>query len=186
MKNESTLDPVFEVTAGLAEGYLLGYLIRDSNAWWDAARELDPGDFAGYVNCRIYLAMEELIGSGSHPDIVTVAEHLEHDELFQEAGGLSLLAEMAETTSINQPQQVGGLIQLIHGLGMLRSSFAPRQNRRAVCSLLAAKANGWPHGKSWIVTVEALARSRQAIPRELLGQRACYVYGDKAASPLLE
>jgi len=186
MENASTIDPVFEVTAGLAEGYMLGYLILDGNAWWDAARELDPGDFTGYVNCRIYLAMEELISSGSHPDIVTVAEHLEHDESVQEAGGLCLLAEMARTTPLNQPQQLGGLARMIHGLGMLRSSLAPRQNRRAVCSLLAAKANGWPHGKSWIVSVEDLARGRQVIPRELLGQRACYVYGDKATSPLLE
>ena len=58
MEIEGGLEPAFEATAELAEKYLLGYLMLNSDAWWDAAKELNPGDFAGYVNCRIYLAIE--------------------------------------------------------------------------------------------------------------------------------
>lgn len=65
--------------------------------------------------------------------------------------------------------------RLLQGLGLLRSSLGPRQRQRTVCSLLAAKVNGWPHGKSWTATIEGLVRNDLNMPGELLGQRVCYV-----------
>ncbi|KRV02460.1 replicative DNA helicase [Pseudomonas aeruginosa] len=186
MEMEDGLGPIFEATAELAEKYLLGYLMLNSDAWWDAAKEkLNPGDFAGYVNCRIYLAMEELMSEGSPIDVITLTEYLEGDERYQEAGGLQLIAELATSTPIRRGQ-VAGLSRLLRGFGLLRSSLGPRQRQRAVCSLLAAKANGWPHGKSWVATIEDLVRNDLIMPGELLGQRVCYVYGKEAVAPLLE
>lgn len=179
------LEPVFEATAELAERYLLGYLMLVNDAWWDAAKELTPGDFAGYVNCRIYLAMEELMSNGSPIDVVSLAECLAGDEYYQEAGGLQLIAEMAKRTPVRRGQ-VAGLTRVLRGLEMLRSTVGPRQQRRAVCSLLSAKANGWPHGRAWVATIDDLVRHNQALPDDLLGQRICYVYGDEAVSSLSE
>lgn len=185
MEMEDSLGPVFEATAELAEKYLLGYLMLDNDSWWDVAKELNPGDFAGYVNCRIYLAMEELMSEGSSIDVVTLAEYLEGDERYQEAGGLCLIGEMVTSSPIRHGQ-VAGLTRMLRGLGLLRSSLGPRQRQRAVCGLLAAKANSWPHGRSWIATIEDLVRNGRSMPGELLGQRVCYVYGEKTVAPLSE
>lgn len=185
MEIEGGLEPAFEATAELAEKYLLGYLMLVNDAWWDAAKELNPGDFAGYVNCRIYLAIEELMSEGSPVDVVTLSEYLEDDERYQEAGGMRFLGEMASSTPIRHGQ-VAGITRLLRGFGLLRSSLGPRQRRRAVCSLLAAKANGWPHGRSWVATIEDIVRNGLNMPGELLGQRVCYVYGEEAVAPLSE
>ncbi|ALZ19825.1 hypothetical protein N0002_07140 [Pseudomonas aeruginosa] len=185
MEAEDGLNPVFDAAAELAERHLLGCLMNDNDAWWEAAKELNPSDFMGYIHCRIYLAMEELMCIGSPFDVVSMAEYLEGDERYQEAGGLRLIAEMAAGTPTRR-LQVPVLARVIHAYGQLRSFAGPPQQRRIVCSLLAAKANGWFHGRSWIVTVEDIARSGRKIPGELLGQRVCYVYGEKAVALLSE
>jgi len=185
METEDGLNPVFDAAAELAERHLLGCLMNDNDAWWEAAKELNPSDFLGYVHCRIYVAMEDLISTGSPIDVVTLAECLEDDERYQEAGGLRLIAEMAASTPI-RCIQVPALAGVLHRFGQLRSLAAPPQQRRTVCSLLAAKANGWAHGRSWVVTVDDIARSNRRIPGELLGQRVCYVYGEEAVATLSE
>ena len=185
MDMEGSLGPTFESAAEQAEKYLLGYLMLDNRAWSDVAREINPGDFAGYVNCRIYLAMEELMSEGSPIDVVTLSEYLEDDERYQEAGGLSLLGEMARTTPINHGH-LAGLSRMLRGFGLLRSGVGPRGRQRAVCALLAAKANDWPHGRSWVATVEDLVRINPSMPKDLIGRRICYVYGKQATSILME
>lgn len=172
----SSLDSAYAVAANLAERHLLGYLMLNNSAWLIAAKVLDPGDFEGYPHCRIYLAMETLMGNGNSIDVVTLAEFLEADERYQAAGGLQLLGKLAVGAPRIGHEQVNGLARLLRGFSVLRSSLNQHQGQRKLCSLLEAKACGWSHGKSWIATVEDSIRQDMAFPQTWLGQRVCYVY----------
>jgi len=175
-RNLSSLDSAYTVAANLAERHLLGYLMLDNSAWLAAAKVLDPGDFEDYPHCRIYLAMETLMGNGGNIDILTLAEFLDADERYQAAGGLQLLGKLAVDAPRIGHEQVSGLARLLRGFGILRSSLNLHQGQRRLCSLLEAKAFGWSHGKSWIATVEDSIRQDMALPQTWLGQRVCYVY----------
>ncbi|MBB4867640.1 hypothetical protein HNP46_006559 [Pseudomonas nitritireducens] len=185
MDTDNSLDSAFEVTAALVEKHLLGYLMIDNAPWWDVAPDLNPSDFGGYVNCRIYLAIEELMSSGLPVNVIALFERLGGDELYQEAGGVRLLAQMSKNTCVCR-DQVTALTHLVHGFGLLRACLGRKHQGQAVCSLLAAKAHGWPHGDSWVVTIDDLVREKQDIPVELLGQRVCYVFGERAVGSLSE
>lgn len=173
----SLLDPTYALAANLAERHLLGYLMLNGRAWLAAAKVLDPGDFEGYLHCRIYLAMEALASCGEPIDVVMLSEFLDTDEHYRAAGGLQLLGELALGTPIHH-EQVSGLARLLRGFGVLRSSLNPYQEQRRLCSLLEAKLFGWSHGKSWIATVEDSIRQEMTFPQAWLGQRICYVYDE--------
>ncbi|WP_178119566.1 DnaB-like helicase N-terminal domain-containing protein [Pseudomonas sp. SCB32] len=74
----------------------------------------------GYVNCRLYLAMEELMSTGSPIDVVSLAEYLAGNERYQDIGGLRLAAEMAASTPACRVQ-VPVLACLLRGYGLPRS-----------------------------------------------------------------
>lgn len=174
-------DAAYALAANLAERHLLGYLMLNHEAWRVVAKIIDPGDFEGYLHCRIYLAMETLTSLGENIDIVTLCELLEPDEHYQAAGSIQWLGQLATETPIRF-EQVGGLARLLRGFAVLRSSLNEAyQGQRRLCRLLDAKLFGLSHGKSWVATIEDTIRQEQPFPQDWLGQRVCYIY-DAAVS----
>ena len=81
-----------------AEQLVLGGLMLDDQGWFDLVEILTASDFYRTQHQIIFEAMNDL-ASGDNPlDAVTVAERLTSKGLLDKAGGISYLAELAEST----------------------------------------------------------------------------------------
>jgi replicative DNA helicase len=81
-----------------SEQAVLGGLLLDKDAWLKVVEKLQPADFYRKDHQIIYSAISALEGEGKPFDIVTVAEWLESRQQLDQAGGLALLATIAENT----------------------------------------------------------------------------------------
>jgi len=81
-----------------AEQLVLGGLMLDDRAWFDVIEILAASDFYRTQHQIIFEAMNDLASDDNLLDAVTVAERLTSKGLLDKAGGISYLAELAEST----------------------------------------------------------------------------------------
>ena len=81
-----------------AEQLVLGGLMLDDRAWFDLIEILVASDFYRTQHQIIFEAMNDLASDDNLLDAVTVAERLTSKGLLDKAGGISYLAELAEST----------------------------------------------------------------------------------------
>ena len=81
-----------------AEQLVLGGLMLDDRAWFDLIEILAASDFYRTQHQIIFEAMNDLASDDNLLDAVTVAERLTSKGLLDKAGGISYLAELAEST----------------------------------------------------------------------------------------
>ena len=82
-----------------AEQSLIGGLMLDALAWDKVADVITAEDFYRKDHRLIFLAIADLIDSGSPCDVVTVSEHLDSRGELDEGGGLEYLATLANETA---------------------------------------------------------------------------------------
>ncbi|MEC8144163.1 MAG: replicative DNA helicase [Pseudomonadota bacterium] len=81
-----------------AEQLVLGGLMLDDQAWFDLIEILAASDFYRTQHQIIFEAMNDLASDDNLLDAVTVAESLTSKGFLDKAGGISYLAELAEST----------------------------------------------------------------------------------------
>ena len=81
-----------------AEQLVLGGLMLDDQGWFDLVEILTASDFYRTQHQIIFEAMNDLASDDNPLDAVTVAERLTSKGLLDKAGGISYLAELAEST----------------------------------------------------------------------------------------
>ncbi len=81
-----------------AEQLVLGGLMLDDRAWFDVIEILAASDFYRTQHQIIFEAMNDVASDDNLLDAVTVAERLTSKGLLDKAGGISYLAELAEST----------------------------------------------------------------------------------------
>lgn len=81
-----------------AEQAILGGLFLDHEAWSRVAERLRADDFYRRDHQLIFNAISALDSGGNPFDLVTVAEWLENNQQLDDAGGLSYLAALADST----------------------------------------------------------------------------------------
>ena len=81
-----------------AEQLVLGGLMLDDRAWFDLIEILAASDFYRTQHQIIFEAMNDLASDDNLLDAVTVAERLTSKGFLDKAGGISYLAELAEST----------------------------------------------------------------------------------------
>ena len=81
-----------------AEQLVLGGLMLDDRAWFDVIEILAASDFYRTQHQIIFEAMNDVASDDNLLDAVTVAERLTSKGLIDKAGGISYLAELAEST----------------------------------------------------------------------------------------
>ncbi len=81
-----------------AEQSVLGGLMLDDQAWFDLIEVVAATDFYRTPHQIIFDAMNELASDDAPLDAVTVSERLSSKGLLEKAGGISYLAELAEST----------------------------------------------------------------------------------------
>lgn len=81
-----------------AEQSVLGGLMLDDQAWFDLIEVVAATDFYRTPHQIIFDAMHELASDDAPLDAVTVSERLSSKGLLEKAGGISYLAELAEST----------------------------------------------------------------------------------------
>lgn len=79
-----------------AERTILGAILLDNAAHFEAAETVEADDFSLDSNRRIFLRMAELIASDHAVDIVTLAEHLGTHKEIESVGGVAYLASLTE------------------------------------------------------------------------------------------
>ena len=77
---------------------MLGGLMLDDRAWFDLIEILAASDFYRTQHQIIFEAMNDLASDDNLLDAVTVAERLTSKGLLDKAGGISYVAELAEST----------------------------------------------------------------------------------------
>ncbi|HBW99386.1 MAG: replicative DNA helicase [Gammaproteobacteria bacterium] len=80
-----------------AEQLVLGGLMLDDQGWFDLVEILTASDFYRTQHQIIFEAMNDLASDDNPLDAVTVAERLTSKGLLDKAGGISYLAELAES-----------------------------------------------------------------------------------------
>jgi replicative DNA helicase len=81
-----------------AEQAILGGLFLDHQAWEKVAELLSADDFYRRDHQLIFTAISRLDADNKPYDLVTVAEWLENNQQLDDAGGLSYLAALADST----------------------------------------------------------------------------------------
>ena len=81
-----------------AEQSVLGGLMLDDQAWFDLIEVVAATDFYRTQHQIIFDAMNELASDDAPLDAVTISERLSSKGLLEKAGGISYLAELAEST----------------------------------------------------------------------------------------
>ena len=81
-----------------AEQSVLGGLMLDDQSWFDLIEVVTATDFYRTQHQIIFDAMNELAADDAPLDAVTVSERLSSKGLLEKAGGISYLAELAEST----------------------------------------------------------------------------------------
>ena len=81
-----------------AEQSVLGGLMLDDQSWFDLIEVVVATDFYRTQHQIIFDAMNELAADDAPLDAVTVSERLSSKGLLEKAGGISYLAELAEST----------------------------------------------------------------------------------------
>ena len=81
-----------------AEQAILGGLLLEADAWEKVAERLRPDDFYRRDHRLIFNAISDLDTNGDPFDLVTVAEYLENNQILDDAGGLSYLSALADST----------------------------------------------------------------------------------------
>jgi replicative DNA helicase len=81
-----------------AEQAILGGLFLDQQAWSKIAEHLSSDDFYRRDHQLIFKAIARLDSDSKPFDLVTVAEWLENNQQLDDAGGLSYLAALADST----------------------------------------------------------------------------------------
>ncbi|MCP5145393.1 MAG: replicative DNA helicase [Gammaproteobacteria bacterium] len=81
-----------------AEQSVLGGLLLDEESWLHVADRIGEKDFYRHDHQLIFRAIAALANEAKPYDVVTVAEWLETQGSFEQAGGLVYLAQLAENT----------------------------------------------------------------------------------------
>ncbi|WP_341502066.1 replicative DNA helicase [Gallaecimonas sp. GXIMD4217] len=81
-----------------AEQSVLGGLLLDNEAWDRVAEKVVEQDFYSRAHKLIYRAMAQLVSESKPLDLITVSEHLEREQLLDDAGGFAYLGEIARNT----------------------------------------------------------------------------------------
>jgi replicative DNA helicase len=81
-----------------AEQAILGGLLLERDAWEKVAERLRSDDFYRRDHRLIFNAISDLDANGDPIDLVTVAEYLENNQILDDAGGLSYLSALADST----------------------------------------------------------------------------------------
>ncbi|HKK16893.1 MAG TPA: replicative DNA helicase [Gammaproteobacteria bacterium] len=82
-----------------AEIAVLGAVLTDNSVWENVIERLSPEDFYRKDHRIIFQAIMTLDSEGHPFDVVTVAEWLDSHKQLDDAGGLSYLAALAESTA---------------------------------------------------------------------------------------
>ena len=82
-----------------AEIAVLGGVLTDNSVWENVIERLSPEDFYRKDHRIIFQAIMTLDSEGHPFDVVTVAEWLDSHQQLDDAGGLSYLAALAESTA---------------------------------------------------------------------------------------
>ena len=81
-----------------AEQAVLGGIFLDPDAWVQVSERLRPEDFYRKNHQIIFKAISALSEDNQPLDLVTVGEWLENNKLLDDAGGLSYLSSLADST----------------------------------------------------------------------------------------
>lgn len=81
-----------------AEQAVLGGLMLEGTAWDQVADKLREGHFYRREHQLIFRAILKLVHDNKPLDVITVSEELQQMALYEEAGGLSYLGELAKNT----------------------------------------------------------------------------------------
>lgn len=108
-----------------AEQSVLGGLMLNNSAWYEISDKLFAHDFYTLAHQTIYKATGELIGSGHPCDFVTLSEHLRHQGLLDEAGGISYLGTLAADTP--SAANINAYAEIVRERSQLRSLISAGQ-----------------------------------------------------------
>src|SRR4051812_37414735 len=101
-----------------AEMALLGSMLVERNAIVKAADVLKPSDFYRESHRTVYSAILELSNNNVEADVITVGEALKSDRSFTDAGGPSLLIDLAER--VPTALHVEHYAKIVHEKALLR------------------------------------------------------------------
>ena len=121
-----------------AEQAILGGLMLDPEAWTKVAERLRADDFYRRDHRLIFNAISGLDVEGQPFDLVTVAEFLENNQKLDDAGGLSYLSALADSTP--------GASNIIAYADIVRKRSVLRQLVRATTEISDSVFN--PMGRS--------------------------------------
>ncbi|MGI9228597.1 MAG: replicative DNA helicase [Gammaproteobacteria bacterium] len=101
-----------------AERAVLGSVLIDADAWIKVVEIVQADDFYRHDHRLVFNAIAELDHAGKPFDVVTLAEWLESHRQLDEVGGLSFLADLAETTP--SAGNVGSYADIVRKRSVLR------------------------------------------------------------------
>jgi hypothetical protein len=127
--------PVEQAARDAERGLVGTLLIKPENAA-DILPVLDPTDFASPALETIWTAAAELHAQDVIPDHPAVLAHLAGDKIFNQAGGVRLLADLvSEAPLFPQPE---------HHAGIIRDAAALRRFDNALIEVKRARATAHP------------------------------------------
>lgn len=185
-----------------AEKSILGAILLDNMNYSEAAEKLRADDFSLDSHRRIFGRMGELIDSGHHVDIVTLANELARNKEIEAIGGVAYLAGLTE--GLPRRLNIEEYVRIVKDKSLLRQLMticstaiarAADQSETALDVLNAAESSlmevserGVSQGFSGIA--EIVSRSFGSIDnlykqgREVTGLETHFVDFDKATSGL--
>src|SRR4051794_19317274 len=114
-----------------AEIVILGAVLLDNAAFYEAAGKLTADDFSLDSHRRIFLRMSELLSNDRAVDIVTLAEELNRHKEIGAVGGVAYLASLTE--GLPRKPEIAEYIRIVKDKAALRRLMV-------VCSQAIARA----------------------------------------------
>jgi replicative DNA helicase len=115
-----------------AEKTILGAVMLDNAAYFDAAEKLNAADFSLDSHRRVFLRMSELMNSQRSVDIVTLANELGRTKEIESVGGVAYLASLTE--GLPRRLVIAEYIRIVREKRMLREvmRFCSEASTRAI------------------------------------------------------
>jgi replicative DNA helicase len=122
-------EPV-ELAAIHAERTILGAILLENSAFYDAAQELRADEFYLDSHRRIYACISRLMSRGSAADITTVSEEFRATGELDAVGGFGYIVELE--TGVPRNFSIASYVRLVKEKALLReapprSCLAPQQ-----------------------------------------------------------
>lgn len=104
------------------EKTILGAVLLDNEAFYEASEKLTTTDFSLDSHQRIFLRMSELMGAKIAVDIVTLANELARNKEIEYIGGVAYLASLTEGLPLRPV--IEGYIRIVKDKSLLRQIMA--------------------------------------------------------------